>query len=195
MPLKSFVSPLKPLVNQVYSGSLLNSKVGNQILFYFCFRLLFYSHWGLYDNSPTTKIEKVYLDGSYRTVLVEEDLAFPNELAIDFKQRRLFWADSTNRRIEYCDFFGRSRKIVISKVAPYGLSVVSIFLSRFGNYEPLSLTESLNFNVHQSYLFEYISLSVSSGQHCQGQLSLSAGDRLYYFVHQLYRYFDKAILF
>ncbi|KAI5732042.1 hypothetical protein M8J77_020305 [Diaphorina citri] len=85
--------------------------------------LLFYSHWGLYDNSPTTKIEKVYLDGSYRTVLVEEDLAFPNELAIDFKQRRLFWADSTNKRIEYCDFFGRSRKIVISKVAPYGLSV------------------------------------------------------------------------
>jgi Gluconolactonase len=90
-----------------------------------CFSLLFYSHWGLYDNSPTTKIEKVYLDGSYRTVLVEEDLAFPNELAIDFKQRRLFWADSTNKRIEYCDFFGRSRKIVISKVAPYGLSVVS----------------------------------------------------------------------
>ncbi|KAL1455098.1 hypothetical protein WDU94_009217 [Cyamophila willieti] len=85
--------------------------------------ILFYSHWGLYDNSPTTKIEKVHLDGSHRTVLVEEDLAFPNELAIDFKQRRLFWADSTNRRIEFCDFFGRSRKIVISKVAPYGLSV------------------------------------------------------------------------
>lgn len=93
-------------------------------VFALIFSLLFYSHWGLYDNSPTTKIEKVYLDGSYRTVLVEEDLAFPNELTIDFKQRRLFWADSTNRRIEFCDFFGRSRKIVISKVAPYGLSVV-----------------------------------------------------------------------
>lgn len=49
--------------------------------------LLFFADWG-----HAARIERSFLDGSERKVIVNSDLGFPTGLAIDFEARKLYWA-------------------------------------------------------------------------------------------------------
>ena len=46
------------------------------------------------------KIESALLDGSERSVLINQDIEWPAGLAIDHPNRRLYWTDTKKRTIE-----------------------------------------------------------------------------------------------
>ena len=64
------------------------------------FRIMFWTDWGV-----DPKIERANLDGTNRVVIVTEDLIYPNGLALDFGQERIFWCGTG--RIESTDFNGK----------------------------------------------------------------------------------------
>lgn len=95
------------------------------IKIYFVCRYLYWTDWG---ESP--KIERAFLDGSSRRVIVGTDLGFPNGLALDFTARRLYWADALRDRIETSDLHGRGRlQLVPEATHPFGLTQVSNIIS------------------------------------------------------------------
>lgn len=70
---------------------------------------MFWSDWGV-----KPKIERASMDGSHRKTLISQKLGWPNGLAIDFEKKRLYWADGSTHKIEYCDFEGNGRKELLS---------------------------------------------------------------------------------
>ena len=96
-------------------------------LYLYDFRFLFWTDWG--NNS---KIERSYLDGSDRRTLINKDLGWPNGLAIDYKQNRLYWNDAQLDRLETSDFNGDYRVQLVNGLRhPFGLTLVSILSLRF----------------------------------------------------------------
>ena len=51
---------------------------------------MFWTDW----NRDDPKIEKAYMDGTNRGVLIRENLGLPNALVIDFETHSLCWADA-----------------------------------------------------------------------------------------------------
>lgn len=75
---------------------------------------LFWTDWG-----AQPKIERSFLDGSGRRVLFNQDLGFPNGITIDYKGKRLYWADAKWDRVETSDLHGKNRiKLVHSSNEP-----------------------------------------------------------------------------
>ncbi|KAL3196246.1 hypothetical protein MRX96_015548 [Rhipicephalus microplus] len=69
------------------------------------------------------KIERSFLDGSGRRVIIATDLGWPNGLAIDYETERLYWVDAQLDCIEFSDFNGKSRQKLIEGVShPFGLT-------------------------------------------------------------------------
>ncbi len=58
-------------------------------------RYLYWSDW----NRDGPKIERSGLDGSDRTVLVQDGLGLPNALTFDPQSRQLCWADAGQRHM------------------------------------------------------------------------------------------------
>lgn len=58
--------------------------------------LIFWSDW----NEERPKIERANMDGSDRRLLAEEQLAWPNGIALDLKGEKLFWCDAKTDKIE-----------------------------------------------------------------------------------------------
>lgn len=57
--------------------------------------------------------------------MIKENLQWPNGLAIDRPQGRIYWNDAKLKTIESSDFNGKDRKLIIKDVPhPYGLVVV-----------------------------------------------------------------------
>lgn len=56
---------------------------------------MYWTDWG---ESP--KIECAYLDGSERRVLVNTSLGWPNGLALDLEEDKLYWGDAKTDKIE-----------------------------------------------------------------------------------------------
>ncbi|KAG1656291.1 Low-density lipoprotein receptor-related protein 4 [Nymphon striatum] len=80
---------------------------------------MFWSDWG---ENP--KIERSFLDGSNRKIIVSSNLAWPNDLSIDYKMKKLYWADAKLDKIEYSDFNGKNRRIVLTSLPhPFGLTM------------------------------------------------------------------------
>ena len=52
--------------------------------------IMFWTDW----NRDDPKIEKAYMDGTNRGVLIRENLGLPNALVIDFETHSLCWADA-----------------------------------------------------------------------------------------------------
>ncbi|XP_028171895.1 low-density lipoprotein receptor-related protein 4-like isoform X3 [Ostrinia furnacalis] len=65
---------------------------------------LYWSDWG-----ETPSIERAYLDGSQRKIIINQDLGFPNGITIDYKERRLYWTDALKDRIDTSDLNGNHR--------------------------------------------------------------------------------------
>ena len=94
------------------------------IAVYYTAGFLFWSDWG-----HNARIERSNMDGEERTTVVTENLAWPNGLSIDVEQGKIYWNDAKKKVIEFSDFDGRNRKVLVDKVEhPYGLTVLDNYV-------------------------------------------------------------------
>ncbi|GIY34998.1 low-density lipoprotein receptor-related protein 4 [Caerostris darwini] len=90
-------------------------------------RFMIYLFWSDWGKPP--KIERAYLDGTGRRVIVATDLGWPNGLTIDYEARRLYWVDAQLDRIETSDLSGKHRMQLVDDVAhPFGLTLFGLHL-------------------------------------------------------------------
>lgn len=82
--------------------------------------IMFWSDW-----SDTPLIERAGMDGSERTPIVSENLLYPNGLAIDFANNRLYFVDAGTKALEFVNFdgTGRNRLIADGLQHPFGIDV------------------------------------------------------------------------
>ncbi len=75
-----------------------------------CYSKMFWTDWG---RKP--KIETAWMDGQHREVLLDEDLAWPTGLALDYlNENRIYWCDSKENIIESMKADGTDRQMIIS---------------------------------------------------------------------------------
>lgn len=81
---------------------------------------MFWSDWG-----DTPALERAGMDGMGRISIVSENLLYPNGLAIDFSNNRLYFVDAGTKALEYINFDGTGRNRLISDNLqhPFGLDV------------------------------------------------------------------------
>ncbi|KAK7065936.1 Low-density lipoprotein receptor-related protein 4, partial [Halocaridina rubra] len=81
---------------------------------------MFWSDWG-----EEAKIERAFMSGRNRRVLVDTNLMWPNGLAIDHANRRLYWLDASSKNIETADLDGKNRIPLIKGELshPFGLAL------------------------------------------------------------------------
>ncbi|XP_015608522.1 low-density lipoprotein receptor-related protein 4 isoform X2 [Cephus cinctus] len=81
-----------------------------------------YMYWSEWQDQHA-KIERAALDGSQRKTIVSTDLSYPNGLAIDYQNKKLYWADALKDKIEVSDLHGHFRiQIVPEAIYPFGLA-------------------------------------------------------------------------
>ena len=71
------------------------------------FRKIFWT-----DRGYPPKIESANLDGSDHKIIINTFLFWPNGIAIDYHNDRLYWADTKSHTVETSDFSGNDRHIV-----------------------------------------------------------------------------------
>lgn len=76
------------------SYSLLSVFSSYSVYFY---RYMYWTDWG-----EIPKIERAALDGSDRVVLVNTSLGWPNGLALDYDEGKIYWGDAKTDKIEVC---------------------------------------------------------------------------------------------
>lgn len=67
-------------------------------------RYLYWSDWG--DNPH---IGRIGMDGTNRSVIVEDRITWPNGLTLDFINDRIYWADAREDYIEFSNLDGTNR--------------------------------------------------------------------------------------
>ena len=77
------------------------------VLIFFTIRKLFWV-----DRGYPPKLESSNVDGSGRKDLVKDEMIWPNGLALDYPNKRIYWTDTKKRTIETVDYSGNDRKIV-----------------------------------------------------------------------------------
>jgi low density lipoprotein-related protein 2 len=70
---------------------------------------MFWSDWG---HHP--RIERASMDGTMRTVIVQEKIYWPCGLSIDYPNRLIYFMDAYLDYIEFCDYDGQNRRQVIA---------------------------------------------------------------------------------
>ncbi|XP_049327868.1 low-density lipoprotein receptor-related protein 1 isoform X3 [Astyanax mexicanus] len=75
---------------------------------------LYWSDWG--DNPH---IGRIGMDGSNRSVIVEDRITWPNGLTLDFINDRIYWADAREDYIEFSDLDGTNRHTVLNQDIPH----------------------------------------------------------------------------
>ncbi|WAR27307.1 LRP4-like protein, partial [Mya arenaria] len=91
-----------------------------------------YLFWA--DAGKHPKIERSDMTGNGRIVIVWQGLITPRALAIDNQGDKLFWTDEDRETIEFCNFDGTGRNILISNgLQYYGIDVYQsyVFYSAF----------------------------------------------------------------
>lgn len=76
------------------------------------FREMYWSDWG---NHP--EIGKSFMDGTADISFVSNDITWPNGLAIDFPNDRLYWTDAKRATIESVKLDGTDRRVSAFKHA------------------------------------------------------------------------------
>ncbi|XP_013384074.1 uncharacterized protein LOC106154305 [Lingula anatina] len=79
---------------------------------------MFWSDWG-YD----AKIERAWMDGQHRQLVIGDKVIWPNGLTVDFVLDRLYWVDAKFDHIEVADFNGQHRRVVTSRGMQHPFSV------------------------------------------------------------------------
>lgn len=71
------------------------------------------------------------MDGSMRQVLIDEELFWPNGIALDFEYMRLYWADAKLDKIERSNLDGSDRTVIVDSQLPhiFGFDVAGNFWS------------------------------------------------------------------
>ena len=64
------------------------------------------------DNGPSPRIEKAYLDGQDREVIVHTGLSRVLSLSLDVLNNTLYWVDFTRNTIEVCNYDGSNRRVI-----------------------------------------------------------------------------------
>ncbi|KAK4295463.1 hypothetical protein Pmani_031983 [Petrolisthes manimaculis] len=86
--------------------------------------LLFWTDWG-----KISKIERSFLDGSERRILLDDNMGWPNGLAIDYELERIYWNDAKGDAIGSSDFNGGNRVRLLTGVPhPFGLTLLGGFI-------------------------------------------------------------------
>lgn len=87
---------------------------------FFFSSLMYWTDWG---ENP--KIECANLDGQERRVLVNTSLGWPNGLALDLQEGKLYWGDAKTDKIEVSRPHGerRDRKRLSIDVGPADLGL------------------------------------------------------------------------
>ncbi|CAI5440948.1 unnamed protein product [Caenorhabditis angaria] len=71
--------------------------------------LIFWTDWG-----KEARIERSGMDGQHRVVIVKGDrIKWPNGLALDYVDKRVYWADAKIKSIFSCDYWGQNIKTVL----------------------------------------------------------------------------------
>ena len=73
------------------------------------YRLMFWSDWG---EEP--KIERASMDGTNRIAIVDSQLGEPYGVTIDYTSQRVYWTDNDEDRIEFSDYSGGGRTVLVS---------------------------------------------------------------------------------
>ena len=64
------------------------------------------------DNGPTPRIEKAYLDGQDREVIVSTELSRVLSLSVDVENNTLYWVDNRRHIIEASNYDGSKRRVI-----------------------------------------------------------------------------------
>ncbi|XP_041365332.1 low-density lipoprotein receptor-related protein 4-like [Gigantopelta aegis] len=75
---------------------------------------IFWTDWG-----SVPKIERASMDGTYRVIIANTSLFWPNGLTIDYAAEKVYWADAKHHVIESSDLDGLHRRTVISEGLPH----------------------------------------------------------------------------
>ncbi|XP_054717262.1 low-density lipoprotein receptor-related protein 6-like [Uloborus diversus] len=77
---------------------------------------IFWTDWG-----ETPKIEKASMDGNLtsRSIIVKDDIFWPNGIVADYDTKRIYWADAKLRFISSMDFDGKSRQVIVNGNLPH----------------------------------------------------------------------------
>lgn len=71
--------------------------------------LIFWTDWG-----HNARIERAGMDGNDRMILVSgEQIKWPNGLALDILDQRVYWADAKVKLIMSCDYWGNNVRLVL----------------------------------------------------------------------------------
>lgn len=100
-----------------------NSQACFILIMFLNFRKMYWGDWGA---SP--KIEQANMDGTDRTTLVSSGLAWVNSLALDYKNKLLYWCDAQLDKIERMDLHGNTRDLILNLTSaddhhPFGLAL------------------------------------------------------------------------
>lgn len=81
---------------------------------------MYWTDWG--DKSM---IGKSAMDGSNVEVFVDKDIKWPNGLALDWPNNRLYWVEAKQHKLESIRLDGRDRRVVLEEFIrhPFGIAV------------------------------------------------------------------------
>ena len=67
---------------------------------------MYWTDWG-----TNARIERAYMSGVGRAAIVSSSLQWPNGIAIDFTQQKLYWTDAGLDKIERSNLDGSYRQV------------------------------------------------------------------------------------
>ena len=77
---------------------------------------MYWTDWG-----EVPKIERAGMDGtlSTRSVIIDDNIYWPNGLTLDYGDAKLYWADAKLSYIHSCDLDGYNRQVIIEGQLPH----------------------------------------------------------------------------
>uniref|UniRef100_A0A3Q3R0H9 EGF-like domain-containing protein n=1 Tax=Monopterus albus TaxID=43700 RepID=A0A3Q3R0H9_MONAL len=76
-----------------------------------------YLYWSDWGDSP--HIGRIGMDGTNRSVIVEDKITWPNGLTLDFVNDRIYWADAREDYIAFASLDGTNRHTVLAQDIPH----------------------------------------------------------------------------
>ena len=111
---------------------------------------MFWSDWG-----ETPRIVRASMDGSGRRNIITSGIKWPNGLAVDYDEPKLFWLDAHKdySRLECSDLDGSNRKKLIGSSLPHPFSI-TIYHERvyWTDWERLSIESCNKKTGHEKWL-------------------------------------------
>uniref|UniRef100_A0A3B3DWZ7 EGF-like domain-containing protein n=1 Tax=Oryzias melastigma TaxID=30732 RepID=A0A3B3DWZ7_ORYME len=77
-------------------------------------RYLYWTDWG--DNAH---IGRIGMDGTNRSVIIQDKITWPNGLTLDFVNDRIYWADAREDYIAFASLDGTNRHTVLAEDIPH----------------------------------------------------------------------------